>query len=289
MLFVNKKYQQILILFILISAPCVAQNGLVKTYYPDGTVQSEICYVNDVLDGNAIWYYQNGKVMTEKNYSKGIIDGKVRSYFENGQLQEEYLVSFGIKDGLYKSYFENGELKVVATYSGGKIITSQKFDLVTEGKIALQTAPIVNQKDTLKEVINSVPVIQKVVEETKKDTVKLNEKVKTEIPILESEHLIIVCEADQCPKPVDDLKTIYSKIEIPNVAKALKVMGTIVIEGFVNKEGELQQTNILEGVGYGCDQQVESALIKSKFTPAVKNGEQVESKIIIRFPFKYNY
>jgi hypothetical protein len=269
--------------------PTFSQNGIVKSYYPDGKIQSELSYVNDVLDGNAIWYYQNGKVMTEKNYSKGIIDGQVRSYFEDGQLQEEYLVSFGIKDGLYKSYFENGDLKVVATYSEGKILSSQKFDLVSEDKIALQTTPIENQKDTVKEVINPVPVIQKVAEETKKDSVQLNVKAKEEIPKLESEHLIIVCEADQCPRPEDELSAIYLRMQLPNVAKALELKGTVIIEGIVSREGILHDTRIIEGVGYGCDQQVESALTKTKFSPAVKKGEQVETKIIIRFPFKYDY
>jgi antitoxin component YwqK of YwqJK toxin-antitoxin module len=28
-----------------------SQNGIVKSYYADGTVQSEASYVNDVLDG----------------------------------------------------------------------------------------------------------------------------------------------------------------------------------------------------------------------------------------------
>jgi protein TonB len=71
------------------------------------------------------------------------------------------------------------------------------------------------------------------------------------------------------------------------VAKALKLRGMIIIEGFVDKEGNLKQTKIIDGIGYGCDQLVEKSLQKSKFNPALKKGVPVEVKIVLSFPFSY--
>ena len=49
----------------------------------------------------------------------------------------------------------------------------------------------------------------------------------------------------------------------------------------------MHDTNVIEGVGYGCDEAVESALMKTKFTPGKKAGNEVDSKVIIYFPFNY--
>jgi antitoxin component YwqK of YwqJK toxin-antitoxin module len=57
------------ILLVLVAVTSInAQNGIVKTYYADGTPRSEISYVNDVLDGTALYYYPNGNLY-RKNIS----------------------------------------------------------------------------------------------------------------------------------------------------------------------------------------------------------------------------
>lgn len=70
-----------------------AQNGIVISYYPDGTVQSEIFYANDILVRSAVWYYQNGQSKSEKNFSKVILDGLVKEYFEYRLLKEKYSIT----------------------------------------------------------------------------------------------------------------------------------------------------------------------------------------------------
>lgn len=356
-----------------------AQNGVVKSFYPDRTVKSEISYVNDILDGSSIWYHPNGKVKLEKNYSKGILNGWMREFYENGKLKDEYNVKNGLIDGDRKKYFEDGTLAEILSYFEGKLNSSKQFE-----QIALKSGDEKNINDltskkenaqTIKPAIsdrfeNAVPIggteaiqskllypkdalsyglegivtlnalISKSGEVIKTDIVnglglgcseaaveavksirfipgKKNDeavesslninvefkmpKVKkdiAEIPKVEKEpiakparkfeeHLSVICEADRCPRPEDDLATIYSLMEIPNVAKALKLKGMILIEGIVDVQGNLKQTKIIEGVGYGCDQQVESALLKSKFTPATKKDASIEAKALINFPFNY--
>lgn len=335
-----------------------SQTGIIRSYYQNKNLKSEISYINDILDGKSIFYYENGNIKLEQNYSRGILNGWVKEYFENGNIKSEFYVDNGIKDGDEKIYNSNGQLISILTYQKGVLIKEQKFDdkLLVEKEnkknesknIFIEAYPIggmseiqskiIYPQDALKyglegEVkilltidetgnISNYKILKslglgcdeeaiRVLKQTKFMPARLNDKfVKSDLELeikfvipnekknisvdinnekKYEENIIILCDADECPKPEHSLSEIYSDIEIPNVAKALKIKGTITIEGIVNLEGNLLNTNILNGVGYGCDQQVEKALRKSKFSVAKKNGKNIETKLIINFPFDYNF
>lgn len=157
-------------------------------------------------------------------------------------------------------------------------VMKSMFNASTKNDVPVLSETVISLEFRLPKV-KEEPVIAK--QETKTETAKPERKFE--------EHLSVICEADRCPRPDDDLETIYSRFEIPTVAKALKLRGMIIIEGFVDKEGNLKQTKIIEGIGYGCDQLVENSLLKSKFNPALKKGEPVEAKIVLSFPFSYEH
>ena len=375
----------IISLFLLIiPAGILAQNGVIKSYYPDRTPKSELSYVNDILDGPAKFYHENGKAKLEKNYSRGILNGWVREYFLNGNLKEEYSVKTGVLDGDKKEFAENGQLLKIFSYTDGILLNRQNFD--AESPAALVASKEVTEPEVKKEIVeekvkpveikedvitqaypvggtetiqtkiiypehaqkfglegkvellvtidesgtpvnvivkkgiglgcdeaainavkqskfvastkNGVPVQSELpvtlefkLPKVKETIVEVKQEEKTVAEAKPArkfeEHLSVICEADRCPRPEDDLETIYSRFEVPTVAKALKLRGMIIIEGFVDKDGNLKQTKIVEGIGYGCDQLVENSLLKSKFTPATKKGEPVDANIVLSFPFSY--
>lgn len=375
----------VLLLAVIIPAGINAQNGVIKSYYPDRTLKSELSYVNDILDGPAKYYHENGKLKLEKSYSRGILNGWVRDYFANGSLKEEYFVKTGVLDGDKKEFAENGQLLKIYSYADGVLTNRQNFDteyLAAIVAIKEDAKPevkkeIVEEKAKLVEIkedvftqaypVGGIEAIQeKIIYPEHAQKFGLEGKVEFLVTIDESgnpvnsvvkkgiglgcdeaavnavkqskfvastkngvsaqseilitlefklpkvkeaiaevtqeeknvaeakparkfeEHLSVICEADRCPRPEDDLETIYSRFEIPTVGKALKLRGMIIIEGFVDKEGNLKQTKIIEGIGYGCDQLVENSLLKSKFTPATKKGEPVDANIVLSFPFSYD-
>ncbi len=371
-------HRNLLIILILLNVPAGiwAQNGVVKSYYPDRTVKSELSYVNDILDGPALSYHENGKLKEEKNYSRGILNGWIRNYYNTGILKEEYFVKNGVIDGDKKQYSESGQLLNIISYDNGLAVNRQYFekqevlllagnkeekpepkneivkpaDVFTkassiEGITAIQNKIIYPEHaksfglegevillatiDELGYVVNTavkkgiglgcdeaaidavkkskftaatkngepfrseielalefrLPKVKETIAEiTKEEIAKAAEPEKRKF----EEHLSVMCEADRCPRPEDDLETIYSRFQIPTVAKGLKLRGMIIFEGFVDKFGTLTQTKIIEGIGYGCDQLVENALKQSKFTPATKKGEAIDAKIILSFPFSYD-
>lgn len=371
-----RSYKITLFLSLLYFSFIAAQNGIVKTYFPNRAVKSELSYVNEILDGTAKYYHPNGSLKLEQNFSRGILNGWVKEYYANENLKEVFFVRDGVLDGDKKLYAENGQLYELITYNNGIASVRKVFETdYTQIAAHLKTddtiqpdKPLAVKEDIIKQAfpIGGIEAIQskivypdhavkyglegkvelivtvdetgapvealvkkgiglgcdeaainavmksKFYASTKNDTPVLSEtpialefkipKAKEEPLIAQNEtkteaakpvrkfeeHLSVICEADRCPRPDDDLATIYSRFEIPTVAKALKLSGMIIIEGFVDKEGNLKQTKIIDGIGYGCDQLVESSLLKSKFNPALKKGEHVDAKIILSFPFRYD-
>lgn len=348
----------IIFYLILISQVSFSQTGIIKSYYPNKNLKSEISYINDILDGKSIYYYENGNKKIEQNFSRGILNGWVKEYFENGNLKKEFYVDNGIKDGDEKNYNYYGQLTSILSYKNGILINQQNF---SEEKLNTFVKTVENSNDNFKEAypIDGLDGIQskiiypqdaikfglegkvkilltidetgnisnykilknlglgcdeetiRILKQTKFMPARKNDKyVKSELelelafilPKKENiisteikneskfeENITVICDADECPKPVDDLQTLYSRIEIPNIALALKIKGIVTIEATVNTEGSIIQSKVVSGVGYGCDQQVEESLKKSKFTTAKKNGKVVESKFLLTFPFNFNF
>ncbi|MFA3783177.1 TonB family protein [Melioribacteraceae bacterium 4301-Me] len=95
------------------------------------------------------------------------------------------------------------------------------------------------------------------------------------------------CEIDECAQPVGGLKSITDKIIVPAIAKRLKLKGNILVEVKVDQNGIVLDTKVLEGIGYGCDEAVESAIFATKFLPGKQNFIAVNSVVRLVIPFNY--
>ena len=63
-----------------------------------------------IKDGLVKEYYPNGKVKSEINYEKGIPSGLGKAFFEDGGLAQEILYVNGVNEHLKKIYYKSGEL-----------------------------------------------------------------------------------------------------------------------------------------------------------------------------------
>lgn len=63
------------------------------------------------------------------------------------------------------------------------------------------------------------------------------------------------------------------------------VQGDVIVEITIDAEGNITETRLLQGVGYGIDQKVIAAARKWHFRPATRNGMAVPSKQDYRFHF----
>jgi uncharacterized protein len=118
----------------LILTPVVAQDGLTRFYYPDGTVSSEGTMRNGRPDGYWKTYYPGGILKSEGNrvnfmldsvwvfyredgttersitYREDVKNGVERSFDVTGKLSEEYTNENNIRQGPARAFYPSGEL-----------------------------------------------------------------------------------------------------------------------------------------------------------------------------------
>lgn len=238
--------------FILLSiSSAIAQNGIVRSYYSKGIIQSEISYIDEILDGTSFRYYQNGNLMEEKNYEKGKQKGWVREYYENGLVKTEYYIDDGIIDGFYKSFYHSGSLKELRNYSFGKLVSRSEF-ANDPGYV-----PSINEfKGTKKQY-------------------ELRMKRES-----------FLCDIDICAEPIGGLDAVQRLIAYPEHARLYGLEGSVLVTATVDREGNVLKTEIVRGIGLGCDEAAEEAVKKVRFLPGINKEVPVHSQVTFRVEFR---
>ena len=76
------------------------------------------------------------------------------------------------------------------------------------------------------------------------------------------------------------------KPKYPERARNAGKEGVVKLEATIGIDGKASDIEVLEGIGYGCDEAAIEALKRSRFTPAQKDGKPVAIRIIIPYRFK---
>jgi antitoxin component YwqK of YwqJK toxin-antitoxin module len=94
-------------------------NGVRKSYYNDGIVESEAIYLNGKINGMESRYYTSGKILSETPYANGKLNGTAKNYHDNGVVESEIPFTNGKIDGMIKYYDESGILTRTESYVRG--------------------------------------------------------------------------------------------------------------------------------------------------------------------------
>lgn len=97
-------------------------NGIWRTYYPSGNLQSTVNYNNGQVDGDAYFYYDDDKntKMAEVHYSNDLIDGPYMEYYENGAQKALLHYESGLLNGPAEYYYKTGRTKIKGKYKNGR-------------------------------------------------------------------------------------------------------------------------------------------------------------------------
>lgn len=137
--------------------------------------------------------------------------------------------------------------------------------------------PIVNllkEESPVKEVVN-----QNVSEE--KTTIVPPKENK-----IEEEEPAFFVAVEQMPEPIGGLADIQKRVIYPSVALQTGIEGKVYVRAMVNEAGVVTQTEILKGIGAGCDEAAADAVSKTKFKPGIQRGKPVKVQITIPIVFK---
>lgn len=261
-----------LLLFLsFISTGIFAQVDTVKTYFPDGKAESVVSFEKNIRQGEAVFYWENGNVKEKRNYVNDKVFGTVTSYYENGKIKELYSIEDGKRDGPATYYDSTGNVIEDVMFDNG-VRKGQEFLLVGEyreedyQKLLTEWKERQQQKKNDNNLLNLPPV-----EENKSD--------------LEDDPAYYM-NVEIMPEPIGGMNTIYKKLVYPDEAKKNKIEGTVKVLAFIEKNGEVSSAQVIEGIGYGCDENARLSVYYTRFKPGLQKGKRMKVQMVIPIEFK---
>ena len=258
-------------IFVLMTVNILAQLDTVKTYYPNRNLEAVVVYEKNIRQGEAIFYWENGNIKEKRNYVNDKVFGTVTSFYENGKMKELYSVEDGRRDGPATFYDSTGNVIEDVLFENG-VRKGQEFLLVGEyreedyQKLLTEWKERQIQRNNEKEDLNLPPV-----EEDKTD--------------LEDDPAYYM-NVEVMPEPIGGMNTIYKKLVYPQEAKENKIEGTVKIRAFIEKNGEVSSAQVVEGIGYGCDENARLSVYYTRFKPGLQKGKRIKVQMLI--PIEFN-
>ena len=102
----------------------------------------------------------------------------------------------------------------------------------------------------------------------------------------------VVLPGDEClvlPSRATRLYPHYPRFfPIPHVSRAdlpAGVEGDVIVEVTIDAQGNVVETKLLQGIGYGIEQKVLAVLQRWHFRPAMRDGVTIASQHIVHFHY----
>lgn len=257
-------YLLLILCWLLPAAVLRAQYDTLITFYPGGKKESVIPLYNSTREGVARWYYESGALKQELTYNAGRIEGTVKILYENGNTQEIFTLVNGRREGAASYYTEDGQLRETKYFTEGKADTA-----------LYKPAPV---KDTV--LVAAQP------EEKKKETTTKKQEPQVLADTSAANDTLFYTDADLMPVPVKGERIFYEKLVYPERALKNKTEGTVIVRAYIDKTGEVLQTEVLKRIGNGCDEAAEICVYYTKFKPAVLRGKKVNARKDITIEFR---
>ncbi len=92
---------------------------------------------------------------------------------------------------------------------------------------------------------------------------------------------------DEAPEPIGGFAAIQRNVIYPEIAQEAGIEGTVVIQAFIDEEGDVGRCEVLKGIpNTGLNEAAIDAIKKTKFKPALQRDRKVGVWISIPVVFK---
>ena len=91
---------------------------------------------------------------------------------------------------------------------------------------------------------------------------------------------------DEYPQLIGGVDSLQIRLQYPPKALESSIEGTVYVIINIDTLGITSNPVILKSIGPWCDEEAKRLALTSKFTPAIKNGKYVKSRILIPIKFK---
>ncbi|MCF6269467.1 MAG: TonB family protein [Melioribacteraceae bacterium] len=93
---------------------------------------------------------------------------------------------------------------------------------------------------------------------------------------------------EEMPSPIGGIKAIQKNIKYPEAAKMNGIQGRVYVKAYIDSAGLVVKTEIIKGIGAGCDKVAMEAVKKVKFIPGKQRGKPVNVQVTVPILFKLN-
>jgi len=154
----------------------------------------------------------------------------------------------------------------------------------TEGMLDVEVEPLRHSKSSEELAENKINQSNKTITKKNNPDQPLPPTVEEERNLEEDPAFYLSVEV--MPEPIGGMKAIYKKISYPKQAKENGIEGTVVIRTYIDRDGEVLDAELFEGIGYGCDESARLAIFYHRFKPGLQRGQRVKVQMDIPVEFK---
>ena len=265
---------KIIFITALLGLNCIhAQDNIVKSYYPNGNLESEITFNDSIREGEAKFFFEDGTIKEERLYVNGRVEGLVKIYHPGGNLKELINIEDGKREGPSSVFDEQGNyVKDIFFERGVQVVEKKNIYLIEEP--VTQIAENQNRQTTE----TTVPV-------------KKPQKQNYEMPPPQNEENMdddpaVFRTVEVMPEPVGGYESINKKLIYPPKAKEDGIQGIVEISVTIDEFGEVQKADVLKSLRDDCDESARIAVYYTKFKPGLQRGKPVKVQLIVPVEFK---
>ncbi len=80
---------------------------------------------------------------------------------------------------------------------------------------------------------------------------------------------------EQMPELIGGLASLQAKIRYPEMARQARIQGRVIVQFIVNERGEVENPQVVRGIGGGCDEEAVRVVKQAQFTPGLQRGRPV--------------
>lgn len=91
-------------------------------------------------------------------------------------------------------------------------------------------------------------------------------------PEPENDFYVIV---EQMPELIGGLESLQREVRYPERALRASIQGRVYVQFVVNERGEVENPQVIRGIGGGCDEEAIRVVKIAKFSPGLQRGRPV--------------
>lgn len=103
-------------------------HGVVRGWFPDGTLESEEYFVQGVSHGVRQRWHENGVLAARTEIAEGEVHGEFKTWDADGHLVQRITMVQGQPHGISESYYPSGYVRTRVKVEHGEILSQESWD-----------------------------------------------------------------------------------------------------------------------------------------------------------------